>query len=98
MYEICCFSHYVLEKALIIIFFFSWDIRYCFEYMQNMWASRVAVVVNNPLVNAGDTRDMSLITGSEISPGGEHGYPIQYSCQENPIDRGAIGLQRVKHN
>ena len=36
-----------------------------------------------------DTRDAGLIPGSERSPGGEHGNPLQYSCLENPMDRGA---------
>ena len=38
--------------------------------------------------NAGDM-DEGLIPGSERSPGGGHGNPIQYSCLENPMDRGA---------
>ena len=38
--------------------------------------------------NAEETRDMSLIPGSGRSPG-EHGNPLQYSCLENPMDRGA---------
>jgi len=33
--------------------------------------------------------DMGLIPGSERSPGGGHGNPLQYSCLENPMDRGA---------
>ena len=32
------------------------------------------------------------------SPGGGHGNPLQYSCLENPTDRGAIGSQRVRHD
>ena len=36
--------------------------------------------------NAGDK---GLITGSERSPGEENGYPPQYSCLENSMDRGA---------
>ena len=32
--------------------------------------------------------DMGLIPGSGRSPGGGHGYPLQYSCLENPMDRG----------
>ena len=36
--------------------------------------------------NAGDT---GLIPGSGRSPGGGHGNPLQYSCLENPIERGA---------
>ena len=32
---------------------------------------------------------MGSIPGSERSPGGEHDNPLQYSCLENPMDRGA---------
>ena len=39
--------------------------------------------------NAGDVRDLSSIPGSGRSPGGGHGNPLQYSCLENPMDRGA---------
>ena len=39
--------------------------------------------------NAGDVRDTSLIPGSGRRPGGGHGNPLQYSCLENPMDRGA---------
>ena len=39
--------------------------------------------------SAGDTGDESTIPGSERSPGGEHGSPLQYSCWENPMDREA---------
>ena len=41
------------------------------------------------ICNAGDIRDMGSIPGSGRSPGGEHGNPLQYSCLENPMDRGA---------
>ena len=47
------------------------------------------LVVKNPPANAGDMRDMGLIPGLGRSPGGEHGNPLQYSCLENPMDRGA---------
>ena len=43
----------------------------------------------NLAANAGDVRDMVSIPGSGRSPGGEHGNPLQYSCLENPMDRGA---------
>ena len=51
---------------------------------------------------AGDTRDAGSITGSGSSPGGGHGNPLQCSCLENPMDRGAwqlqsTGSQRVGH-
>ena len=42
-----------------------------------------------PPANAGDIRDTNLIPGSGRSPGGGHGNPPQYSCLENPMDRGA---------
>ena len=46
-------------------------------------------MVKNFPANAGDTRDGGLIAGSGRSPGGGHGNPLQYSCLENPMDRGA---------
>ena len=54
-----------------------------------MGASQVALAVKNPPADAGDTRDGGLIPGSGRSPGGGHGNPLQYSCLENPMDRGA---------
>ena len=39
--------------------------------------------------NAGATGDKGSIPGSVRSPGGGHGNPLQYSCLDNPIDRGA---------
>ena len=53
------------------------------------WASQVVLVVKNPPANAGDVREVGLILGSGRSPGGGHGNPLQYSCLENPMDRGA---------
>ena len=52
-------------------------------------ASQVALVVKNPLASAGDIRDLSSILGLGRFPGGRHGNPLQYSCLENPTDRGA---------
>ena len=51
-------------------------------------AFQVALVVKNPPANAGDIRDMVSIPGSGRSPGEGNGYPFQYSCLENPMDRG----------
>ena len=39
--------------------------------------------------NAGNVRGVDLISGSGRSPRGEHGNPLQYSCLDNPMDRGA---------
>ena len=54
-----------------------------------MGASQVLLEVKNLPANAGDIRDVGLIPGSGRSPGGWHGNPLQYSCLENPMDRGA---------
>ena len=58
-----------------------------------MWSlartSQVALVVKNSPANARDKRDASSIPGSGRSPGGGHGNTLQYSCLENPKDRGA---------
>ena len=39
--------------------------------------------------NAGDAGDLSSIPGSGRSPGGGNGNPLQYSCLENLLDKGA---------
>ena len=49
----------------------------------------MALVVKNLPANSGDIRDTGLIPGSGRFPGGGHGNPLQYSCLENPVDRGA---------
>ena len=46
-------------------------------------------MVKNPPASAGDAGDLDLIPGSRRSPRGEHGNPLQSSCPENPMDRGA---------
>ena len=46
-------------------------------------------MVKNLPANEGDIRDGDSITGSGRSPGGGHNNPLQYSCLENPMDRGA---------
>ena len=46
-------------------------------------------MVNSPPADAENTRDESLIPALGISPGEANGIPLQYSCLENPMDRGA---------
>ena len=47
-------------------------------------------MVKNPPANAGDMQEtLVLIPGFGRSPGGGNGNPFQYSCLENPMDRGA---------
>ena len=63
-----------------------------FIFWVSLWdlgASWVALVVKKLPINNGNTRDMGLIPGWGRSPGGGHGNPLQYSCLENPMDRGA---------
>jgi len=48
-------------------------------------ASQVALVVKNPPPSVGDT---SSVPGWGRSPGGGNGNSLQYSCWENPMDRG----------
>ena len=54
-----------------------------------MRASQVALAVKNSPANAENVRDLGEIPGWERSPGGGHGNPLQHSCLENPMDRGA---------
>ena len=49
----------------------------------------MALVVKNLPANAGGIRDAGSTPGSGRSPGGVYGNPVQYSCLENPMDRGA---------
>ena len=49
----------------------------------------MVLVVKNLPATAEDVRDMGSITGSGRSPGEGPGSPLQYSCLENPMDRGA---------
>ena len=69
-------------------------------YICNMRASQVALMVENLPANAGNIRDAGSISESGRSPGGGHGNPLQYSCLENPMDRGAwrATVHRVTKN
>ena len=49
----------------------------------------MVLVVKSPPASAGDIRDMGSFLGLGRSPGGGHGNLLQYSCLENPKDRGA---------
>ena len=57
----------------------EWDLDSC----------RMAQLGKNLPAKAGDAKDSSSISGSGRSPGEENGNPLQYSCLENPTDRGA---------
>ena len=64
--------------------------------LQSSWASLVVQMVKESICNVGD---LGPILGWERFPGGEHGNPLQYSCLENTMDRGAwrATVQRVGH-
>ena len=62
----------------------------CFlmQWNFNGGVSQAALVVKNSPANAGDIKDLGLIPWSGISPGKRNSNPLQYSCPENPMDRG----------
>ena len=51
----------------------------------------MALVVRNLLASEGDIKDTGSVPGSGRSPGEGHSNPLQYSCLENLMDRGAWG-------
>ena len=60
-------------------------------------------MVKNPPANVEDLREMGSIPGSGTFPGEGHGNSLQYSCLENPMDRGAgqakaHSVTRVRHD
>ena len=61
-------------------------------YQVQSWASQEALVVQNLPASAGD---VGWTPGSGRSPGEGHGNPLQYSCLENPMDRGAWRVHTV---
>ena len=77
-----------------------------------MKGSQVVLIVKHPPANVEDVRDATYvedvrdatsIPGLGRSPGGGHGSPLQYSCLEYPMDRGAwwatsTGSHRVGHD
>ena len=62
---------------------FAWGIKL---WVQSDMVSQVALMIKNLPANAGD---LGLIPGWGRSPGEGNGNSLQYSCLENPVDRGA---------
>ena len=63
----------------------------------------MALVVENPPADAGDTGDTGTIPELGRSPGEGNGNPLQYSCLDNLTDRGVwqaivYGVARVRHD
>ena len=55
----------------------------------------MALMVKNPLANAGDQRDAGSIPGWERSPGEGNGNPLRYSCLENPMEEELAVLRSI---
>ena len=66
-----------------------WETKDLVSSTLYFWTFQVVQVVKNLPANAGDERDVHSITGSGRSPGEGLGNPLQYSCLEKPMDRGA---------
>ena len=73
----CCFCLYVFVFNILC------------ALIASLGASQVVLMVKNRLANAGDARDVGLISGSGRSPGIGNGNLLQSSCLENPMERGA---------
>ena len=69
----------------------SWllQVEFCLISQSASGAFQVVLVIKNLPTNAGELRYAGLISGWERSLGGGHGSRLQYSCLENPMDRGA---------
>ena len=90
-----------------IIYVFNWRIitlNYCDAFCRTSTSInhrcacvQLALVVKKLPANAGDVTDTGSIPGLGKSPGGGHGNPLQFSCLENPMDRGVwwAMVQRV---
>ena len=67
---------------------FSFYQKNIFTCLQTRIICIMVLLVKNSPASAGDLRDAGSIPGSGRSPAGRHGNPLQYSCLENPMDRG----------
>ena len=85
-------------NAWTLYIFYIWRTKFTFalyklytfySIYEVLWASQVALVVKNLPANSGDLREVDSIPGLGRSPGRGHGNPLQYSCLENPMDRGS---------
>ena len=92
-----CLEIYTVNAWTLYIFYI-WRTKFTFalykwytfySIYEVLWASQVALVVKNLPANSGDLREVDSIPGLGRSPGRGHGNPLQYSCLENPMDRGS---------
>ena len=76
-----CLNSCIRHTTLIALLLNSW--------LKLYWGFPGSSVVRNLPANSGDEGDTGSILESERSPGGENGNPLQFSCLENPMNRGA---------
>ena len=93
-------NHFLLKKKIMKFIGLSLDkaLEAFAGTYKLLWSSQVVLAEKTSSTNAGDSKDLSSIPGLGRSPGGGYGNPLQYSCLENPMDRGAIKLRRVRHD
>ena len=98
-FAICSFKKYAYQNNNIYFLQVTKEYTQNFPYAEHRgcgWqdknltsASQVALVVKIPPANAGYVKDTNSIPRLGRFPGGGHGNRLQYSCLENPMDRGA---------
>ena len=106
MYNVVLVS--AVQQSDLVIHIYSFFFRTFFSIMVYHWilsigASQMAPVVKNLPARAGDVRDVGSVPGSGRFPEEGHGNPLQYSCVENSLDRGAWwatvhGAARIGHD
>ena len=90
--EVCfCFGRKIINYGVVAYSepWFWWGV--ISRWVTLGTASQVTQWVKNLPAGAGDTRDVGSVPGSGRSPGGGDGNPFEYSCLENPINKGAWG-------
>ena len=116
-YKVCVYIYIYSHECLVIpvsnikktIFFPLYylcslskiNLLYLFGSIYGLLGFLVALVVKNSPTNRGDLEDLGSIPESGRSPGEGNDNPVQYSCLENPIDRGTWwttvhGVKRAK--
>ena len=80
---------WAITKVYSVIFHLSFHLNFLASFILASQIDGSSGKKKNPPAHAGDLSDTSLIPGLRRYPGGGHGNPLQYSCLENPMDRGA---------
>ena len=89
LFDIYLSIHKVVLNGYHVLTAYIFMYIYIYIYLLIYNKQQVSLVVKNPPASKRDTKDMASIPGLERSPGERNGNPVQYSCLENPMDRGA---------